>query len=427
MRQIDYPRTAGTSTDHDGNEKPRPAAGDWVPLSIWGQLLSHPANIAFAIVLLSVALLQIPQEWYGRFWGVGGVSFGLAEVALLCFVYLIFYSAWWLASEAAHPGLRQSARAIVFDRASYAWLAVVTAAGALGVAATVAVLISRLGLAGIINAFATNQANELKFALYDDYSIGLSSLRYCPIIAAPAAALLVLRLGVRTRFSLFLLAVAVSSLLLNAVISHRLSVAAAIVVYAVLHFRSGGRLAWRTIALGAGLVIALLTVLNASRNANFYSGLGINNPLMAALSEAISYVATPAQGALAAMSGILTGNFHNATGISIELTTNSSLLEGMQQYGHAGLFIELALTTVCAFVYVRAYFSTRLEMVAGAGVIGYAFAEFWRVFLFQYGIFIVLVFFTFAAGFAVRLAWNSMAAAEARREADAATARPPAR
>lgn len=288
----------------------------------------------------------------------------------------------------------------------------------IGVSYVVYGLYISIGFAGMIDAFVGGRANELKEALYSDYQVGLPSLRYTAILAAAVG---LFHLFTDRKF-LYLSFFSIVMLLIVAAISSRLSIIYAIFIFlGLIYSRLSISIKIKHLLIGFLVVIHLIFVLNYSRNINFYRSIGINNFYLAGISEIVTYVGSPFQGFLSA--GDLRDRFlgkseietHSLTGISEELSTNSSLLELTRKYGF--LFANIIIS-FCAYfggMIIAIGVANKNNILAlCVGIIGYCFAEIWRVFLFGQGIVFTLlgiivgfaVFIIVASKIKTRRRWN---------------------
>ena len=263
-----------------------------------------------------------------------------------------------------------------------------------GVLVVLARLLSAAGPAELLQFITLGQANQIKELLYEDYSLGLVSLRYCVVLSG--SFLVSRRLsGIKhTAYdvtSLALLAIVV-------LISSRLALAATVVGGLYLYVLAHGALRlklWKALAAVA-MMFLLLAALNWSRNANFYSGLG-QGFLVAGVSEIVTYLGAPVQGALSYfdydIGPFVAGIARDAYSIEEALTTNSALLEILRRFDNpfVGLFYVAAIMS--AGVYAVRIFEKYKEGQYAFFNIGliYSFAEFWRIFLFDKGVVLTLL------------------------------------
>ena len=113
------------------------------------------------------------------------------------------------------------------------------------------------------------QANRLKNTLYDDYSAGILSLRYLVLYSASLA----IYRTVKFRKISFLAVANIALLAATVLISSRLILIATLVVSAFLITYGKRHIKISPIKLGicATLLFLILSVLNSSRNSNFYT------------------------------------------------------------------------------------------------------------------------------------------------------------
>ena len=266
---------------------------------------------------------------------------------------------------------------------------IISILGHIGITYVIFRLIGSLGIKGIIGAIAGGQANTLKDALYSDYSVGVSSLRY---LAIPAAALGFYHIT-RKRF-IFLSLLNILALGVVAIISSRLSIIFTIFTLLPLMLNESKiKIKFVHVAIILVVLFHILAALNYSRNIGFYRTIGIDNFYLAGFSEIVTYVGSPFQGFISAgtlMNGLyLASDIDSSikTGISFELSTNSAFLELVRSSGTMEAFVKIAIYSLLGSFVMGISFSNRRNLLFLLfGSIGYCFAEIWRVFLFGQGI-----------------------------------------
>ncbi|GAT11180.1 uncharacterized protein RMCN_4313 [Mycolicibacterium novocastrense] len=282
----------------------------------------------------------------------------------------------------------------------------------------------------IVASLANQTANDFSNALPG--FAGPQTLRYATILAAPIA------------FHLFrqkLLGwpyVVITGLLLflNAMITSRLGLMMAVFVYIALWLRAGNasagrdkRRARRPLVVAAIVVVlfGLLTVLNYSRNANYYRDLGVDHPIAMNLYQMGAYLAVPAQVSLGVSDALTRGVWnnevdpveaidavrptflqfdktskdegrgevfyeHNAS-FSESFITNSVFADTYASHGVWGIFYTLGLYGLAGYLF--GWLMRFSGVIAGsAGVMAYSFAEVWRTQMLNNGIVIFLMLLT---------------------------------
>lgn len=142
------------------------------------------------------------------------------------------------------------------------------------------------------------------------------------------------------------------------------------------------------------IVFGMLSLLNASRNRNFYASRDLSFT-QAGISEIITYLGSPFHvsiGAARRIGEITAGgpeSYREYIDIEPELSTNSAFV-----YLHAqmGYFAWLYICVICCFMgFVFGWLASfgRSCFLLPCGAILYGCAELWRLDLFQQGIFVV--------------------------------------
>ena len=295
--------------------------------------------------------------------------------------------------------------------------------GALGAGYSIYYAGSKMGAEEITNLISNGQANKLKKALYDNYSIGLPSLRYVVILSGGLA---IYRLITGLSRGLWEIA-NLAALLGTTLLSSRLSLVAAVFSAGVLFVTNNppARIPWTKILLGGAALFALLSFFNMTRNKGFYEKSDSGGFLVSGLSEIIAYLGAPFQGSLAA------GNYFGSisrgmdairyTDISTDLSTNSAFLELLDNEildnVGAWCFLLVALTSFGAALIIgllRHQMNTHFGLISC--VLLYCYAELWRIFLFAKGIVFTLLAVAFGVPLAV-MALKALLASSCRKRA----------
>jgi hypothetical protein len=281
------------------------------------------------------------------------------------------------------------------------------------------VLIGAGGFGGFLDALSATDANSLKESTGG--GAGLSTLRYTTAIAAPLG----LHRLLTNRRGLILAVVNIVLLLLTAAVASRLALLMAVVVFLFLIMvrpvSQRLRVGW--IIVGAAAIFGLLTWLNYTRNARFYENLGISDPVAMSLYQALAYLGTPfqvslgvadaisfkgatfdqppAEGWLVLVPTFFRGEAPQGDGTGVNrygafvdyhssLTTNSAFADTLSTYGPAGLAASLITVFIAAALFGH-FARYRNAMAVLPGVVLYGMAEYWRILLFNQGIFVYLI------------------------------------
>lgn len=273
-------------------------------------------------------------------------------------------------------------------------------------------------------AFLHHQFNAVRLVL--PYSSGPQTLRYA---ACLSGAIAIFELA-RRRFRVIHV-VNVLVLLLAAAIASRASLIIAAIVVAGLaarHLHTGHLRARKVVGgalLGLVALFLVLSLLNYSRNADFYRSYNVRDPLVMNLDEVIRYVGIPFQAAVAVSNHVTTwpaapasaapgvrvfllptyiskstpasvsrgeSRYEKVAPIPVSQTTNSVLAMAYGVFG-ALAFAVLGFAVLVAGV-IAGHASRYRSYVFLAGlVIAYCMAEWWRTYVLNQGIiqFLVLV------------------------------------
>ena len=269
----------------------------------------------------------------------------------------------------------------------------------------------------ISDAFLHHQFNAIRYVL--PYSSGVQTLRYASSLAGAIA---IFELG-RRRFRL-LHVINVLVLLFAAAIASRSSVIIAAIAVAGLAARQlhtvhvRARMVVAVLLLGLVALFLALTLLNYSRNANFYRGYGIRDPLVMNVDEIVRYVGIPFQAAVAvsnhvsewpaAPASAAAGTrvfllptyankhvpasvsrgetrYEKVVAIPVSQTTNSVLAMSYGVFG-ALAFAVLGFAVLVACVIAGYASRYRSYVFLAALVVAYCLAEWWRTYVLNQGI-----------------------------------------
>jgi hypothetical protein len=276
------------------------------------------------------------------------------------------------------------------------------------------------------DAFLHHQFNALRYAL--PYSAGLQTLRYA---ASLAGAIAIFELG-RRRFRLVHV-LNVVLLLLAAALASRVSLIIAAIVVAGLaarhlhtvHVRA--RLIVAVLLLGLVTLFLALSLLNYSRNADFYRSHGVHDPLVMNVEEMVRYLGIPFQASVAvsnhatkwpaapasAVSGMRVfllptyvskhvpesvargeDRYYKIVSIPVSQTTNSVLAISYGVFG-ALAFAVLGFAVLVAGVVAGHASRYRSYIFLASFVVAYCLSEWWRTWVLNQGIvqFLILMLF----------------------------------
>jgi hypothetical protein len=284
------------------------------------------------------------------------------------------------------------------DSAAVYWT--FTALGAFGAIATFVRIFRALPFFQAVLYIYLGQANRLKITLYDDYSAGILSLRY---LVTFSAALAVYRFAKFRKLSLLGI---VNILLLGAtvLISSRLILIATLLISAFLvtYGKRTIKISLVKLSIFIGLIFVVLSLLNSSRNSNFYAYRN-ESFAEAGISEIVTYLGSPfhvALGAARRTDEIAAGRpdlYREYIDVEEILTTNSAFVQLHERMGYiAWPYIGIVC---CSMGFMFSWLSSfgKTSFLLPAGAIMYASADLWRLDLFRQGIFITWLF----AGIAV--------------------------
>jgi hypothetical protein len=267
-----------------------------------------------------------------------------------------------------------------------------TLISAIGIVSTLYAIFANLSFQQALVFISLGQTNALKETLYEEYHIGLVSLRYVVVYPASIALYRIIR---QKRYS----AVNLFSVLMLGVctfLSMRLILVATLMVtgFLLTYGKARIRISIAKVALFSGLIFLILSALNISRNAGYYERNSLSFGLAGA-SEIITYAGSPFQTAVGSakvadkLAGFGGDEYRDWVDIAPALNTNSAFTLLMQQMG-AWSWPYLALVClVMGFLFGAMSSLGKTIFLLPCGAIIYGAAELWRLDLFQTGTFIV--------------------------------------
>jgi hypothetical protein len=265
---------------------------------------------------------------------------------------------------------------------------------------TIATLVRIFRVLSIQQAFlfmTLGSANELKNALYEDYSIGLFSLRYVVLYSSSIALYRMIRWKSFTPVNLFNIPLLlVSTFLLG---SRLIFIATIVTTILMLTFdkRTLRISPTKTVAV-AVVLFGILSAVNVVRNKGYYNSLGLSFAV-AGVSEILSYLGSPFQVAIGsarftdqlAAGGDQT--YRNYADEEITRNTNSAFVHLHELIGDWSWAYIAAMCLFMGFLFETLASLGKTIFLLPSGAILYASAELWRLDLFRQGIFIVWMIF----------------------------------
>ena len=247
----------------------------------------------------------------------------------------------------------------------------------------------------VVTLFVDFQANAIKDILYDDYSIGLLSLRYIVVLTFGMA---LYRIQVLKEYKIINFTNVVVFILYTAVLGRRLDLIEGMVVYLALANRDGQllkKIKIRNLYLSFFIGASLLVLATTVRNYNTFKSAGSTNVLSATLSNVIQYLGPPMQVTFSIANNIdLATNGHSYwkfTNVSESLTTNSALSTIIYTWGWWAYAYSFLLCGFWSYIAGWASKNKNNYLYIIYPIIIYGFLEYWRINIFSTGIFYTLI------------------------------------
>jgi hypothetical protein len=352
---------------------------------------TKPSTIAMVAVLMSFCAWLFPDFGFLRKGFETSEALDITSVLVLsCWyglIFLSFFIGQRFGTTFMRPSpLRMPALAVDSGIIYYSF----TFLSALGTVYTLAKIFSTLSLQQAIIYIGLHEANALKFALYEDYSIGFVSLRYLVVYSGSIALYRIIvfkQWRVTHVFNLLLLLSVV-------LISSRLIFVATIMISVLIvgFDRKSISINFAKSIVVLGTIFTALSVFNYSRNANFYESSNLSFA-GGGLSEIITYLGSPFQVAIGSskITDKITveggDSYRNYVDIAESLNTNSAFIELHEEMGYFCWIYIACICGVMGFVFSWLSSLGKTGFLLPCGAILYGSAELWRVDLFQAGIF----------------------------------------
>ena len=365
-------------------------------IAIPPRVILKPSVVSMAAVSASAAAWLFPSFGVLRkgFDSPAHVEFSSC-VVLACWYLLIFMS-FSLGEKAGRMIVLQEsaarARGRVFNLDSNTLYYIFSFLSAIGIATTLIKIFQLLSLQQAIVFVVLGQANSLKEALYEEYSIGFVSLRYLVVYSASVA---LYRIFQRRSFrplnilNVFMLGT-------TALLSSRLILIATLLI--VVFLLSSGKRSIRfsvpKLTLFAAILFLILSVLNLSRNLDYYERNRLSFGL-AGVSEIVAYLGSPFQvaiGSAAVVDHLVAGGdqtYRDYVDVDENLNTNSAFVHLHEQMGYGSWPYIAAICLFMGFVFEFLASFGKTVFLLPCGAILYGSAELWRLDLFHQGVFIV--------------------------------------
>lgn len=277
---------------------------------------------------------------------------------------------------------------------------------AIGVLSSCFKIISYAGLPSVITSITLGTANDFREILYEGYTSMPYGLRH---LIGPSTAVLIFT-TLELRKSKFIIIPAIFALLLNVMISSRLSLILFILVYILCYVVFEKKISKYFIIFSGLFVLIILTVANYVRNVNYFNSFGIENPITMMIIQTRQYLETAIVGCLSYLNDpfsfpkgdyieisnsggeFLAGKVVQYTGIKEEFTQISGIVFLFSKVGISSLFLFPFIVgfAIGLFNFFR---NKGAQYLIESGVIFYAIFDSWRTFIFIQGFFIINLVF----------------------------------
>lgn len=271
----------------------------------------------------------------------------------------------------------------------YSWIAFS------GFSYTLIMTIKVMGITGFIFSVVTFTTNNISEAIYKDYHQGIFSLRYILVISFGLA---LYRTVILKKFSPLDFLNFLVFIFYIAFFGRRLQLVCSLLVFFTLANRDLNFL--KKIKIKKLLILsifgfAMLSTATLLRGYGSYAKRGYTNPFAAVATNIVSYLAAPFQVSLGVGNNIeeAFGNtkYWQFADIEENLTANSAFVGMPIENGLFSLAIIIFYSVVFSILAGWFYSNKHNYLYTSYPVILYAFAELWRIDLFNKGIFLTLL------------------------------------
>jgi hypothetical protein len=355
----------------------------------------RPSRLSMAAMLASLAAWLFPT--------FGILNKGFEQPARLDVTSFLILACWYLLIFMSFSIGEKTAKSLVFrsgpvtDRILsldsnfiYYTLTLMTTIG------TVATLVRIFSLLSIQQAFVfmvLGEANALKDALYEDYSVGLFSLRYVVLYSSSIALYRMIRWKSFSPINLFNIPLLfVSTFLLG---SRLIFVATIVTTLLMLTFdKRVFKISLSKMIAVSVLLFVILSAVNSARNKDYYEHMGLSFA-QAGISEIVAYLGSPFQVAIGSArftDQLVAGGdqtYRNYADEEIVRNTNSAFVHLHEQMGYFSWLYVAGLCLFMGFLFEFLASLGKTIFLLPCGAILYASAELWRLDLFHQGLFIV--------------------------------------
>ncbi|MEK6477762.1 hypothetical protein WJR50_09520 [Catalinimonas sp. 4WD22] len=357
--------------------------------------LLKPHWIVFFTVSVS-ALAWLTPDFFGYYKGFKvAESMNLLSLLFIFTWYFLAIFICWVGFSLGNkfPKIKEADQYASLDKAHiYRWYSVIAL---IGIFYTIYVTFKVLGFYGFFYAIITFTTNKIAYAIYQDYSAGIFSLRYVIIIAFGWALYRVIILKKIQLIDILNIGVFIFYI---AFFGRRLQLVCSILVFLTLANRYNSLFKKVKLNRFYWLVFfgfIMLSVATLLRNYGSYAEMGYSNPLSAVLANVIAYLAAPFQVSLGVGNNVLDAfsgvGYRSFTEVDTTLTANSAFAEMVTSQGTRAIMKVNAWALFFGFMSGWLYKNKENYLYTGYPIILYAFAELWRIDLFDKGIFYTLL------------------------------------
>lgn len=348
-------------------------------------------------VLLSLFAWLVPDSWinvrgFGKKESFGTNAFG---ILLSWYFFAIISSFFFFYLGKKNPQFKKFNKIVSIDNIKPYLL--FTLIAWTGFIASFYKIISSVGLSSLyLILFVDHQGNKTEQILYENYSIGILSLRYVLILTFGIS---LYRLQIFKEYKLVNFLNIIFFIIYTAVLGRRLQVIFGLFVYLSLANSNGNLLKLikaKYIYLSFFLITSLVIVATTVRNYNTFKEKGSTNVFSATLDNIIEYLGPPMQVTFSIANNIdkaIQGrSYWEYTNVGRSLTTNSAFSELIIEWGWWSYFYSIIVCGFWSYIAGWAYKNKYNYLFIIYPIIIYAFLEYWRINLFSTGIFSTLMY-----------------------------------
>jgi hypothetical protein len=368
--------------------------------------LVKPYSVVVITVFLSLMAWLTPSSWNMELGYTRKANLGVDSFCMIVIWYMLIVAVSYFSFRYFKKFRSIYKYDMLFSLDDTFIYKIYTLIGITGYVFTLMKILSTYGISALVTIlFVDFQGNSVQDALYQEYSIGILSLRYILVICFGIA---LYRIQFKKEYSILNIANIIIFISYTILLGRRLQILVSLFIFIALANRNKDMLkktSSKTLYVSIIMAFLLISAASVLRNYNTFVDRGSTNPFIGTIANAIEYMGSPFQAVVSignnldmATSGI---SYTSFSYINENLQTNSALSTIIFDYGwYSFLYISI-LTFIYSSIAGYLYANKNNYLFVGYPIIIYAFSEIWRINLFVQGIFFTLLFVSMVVPLAI--------------------------